>query len=234
MISFGTLGLSILFGFLPPIIWLVLWLQEDKNHPEPRSAIVKTFFLGALTVLFAIVIEGVIEVFLRDDIFLLFLLWSIVEEGLKLGAVLAAIRIFAAPVDEPIDWLIYMITAALGFAALENTIFLLEPFNGSLFLEGIVVSNLRFVGATVLHLVASAAHGAALGLCFYRAKQMKKRYYTFGFSVAVIVHVLFNYLLVVGGNTVISTVTVFAGVWLLLLPLILIFEKVKTIRGGNI
>tara|TARA_B100000678_G_scaffold105912_1_gene88808 strand:- start:416 stop:1123 length:708 start_codon:yes stop_codon:yes gene_type:complete len=229
----STLGLSLLFGFGPPLVWLTLWLQEDTNHPEPRSAIIKTFTLGGVAVFIAAVTEKLIEPLLQDQIFYLFLSWSIIEEGLKLLAVLLALHYFRAPIDEPIDWLIYMITAALGFAAVENTLFLLEPFSSSYMLDGFVLSNLRFMGATVLHLVASAAHGAALGLCFYLSNEIKYRYYVIGFSTAVIVHVLFNYLLVIGNNSATALIAVFGGVWLLILPLILIFEKIKTIKNSR-
>ena len=226
-----TYGLSILFGFGPPLVWLLLWLQEDASHPEPRSAVIRTFIFGCMMVFPAILLEGITQPFLADFPLLTFSVWAIIEEAVKLGAVLLAFKYFMAPIDEPIDWLIYMITAALGFAAMENTLFLLEPFGNNIVMEGLLVSNLRFMGATVLHLVASAAHGAALGLCFHLADEFKRRYYVLGFATAVIVHILFNYFLVAGSQSVVAVVSVFAGVWLLLLPLILIFEKVKTLRG---
>lgn len=230
MFTLSTLSLSLFFGFAPPLVWLFLWLQEDKNHPEPRSAIIKTFFLGSFAVLFAILLGSLVEPFFNSPISLFFV-WAVIEEGLKLLAVLFALKFLSAPIDEPIDWLIYMITAALGFAALENVLFLLAPFSGSSALEGLVVSNLRFMGATVLHLVASATHGAALGLCFYLKNHLKKRYYLLGFSSAVLVHFAFNYFLIIGGDSAWNLVMVFATVWLLMLPIILIFEKVKVIHS---
>lgn len=230
MISSATI-LPLFFGFAPPIVWLILWLQEDRLHPEPKPAIIKTFLLGSSAVLLAIILEGLIEPFFESQPILILALWAIIEEALKLGAVMFAMKFLLAPIDEPIDWIIYMITAALGFAALENTLFLITSFGDTLILEGLLVSNLRFIGATVLHLVASATHGAALALCFYLAKVVKRRFYVIGFTTAVIVHFLFNYFLITGGNSVTTTVMVFAGVWLLLLPLILIFEKVKYLRS---
>jgi len=230
--SLTTFGLSILFGFGPPLVWLTLWLQEDASHPEPRSAVIRTFIIGALMVLPAILLEAILQPYFASNPLLIFSAWAIIEEGLKLCAVLLVYKYFMAPIDEPIDWLIYMITAALGFAALENTLFLIQPFSGDILMEGLVVSNLRFMGATVLHLVASATHGAALGLCFYLSEKFKHRYYILGFTAAVLVHIAFNYFLVIGSQSVISVVSVFAGVWLLLLPLILIFEKIKTLRRG--
>jgi RsiW-degrading membrane proteinase PrsW (M82 family) len=225
--------LSFIFGFGPPLVWLILWLQEDAIHPEPRSAIIKTFLLGGFSVLLAILLEGILQFLIPTNILVQFLSWAIIEEGLKLSAVVFALHYLAAPIDEPIDWIIYMITAALGFAAVENILFLLQPFNGPILFEGLVVSNLRFIGATVLHLIASAAHGAALAFCYYKSRQIKHYYYVIGFTIAVIVHLAFNLFLTLGQNYTWTTLLVFAGVWLLLLPLILIFEKVKTLSADT-
>ena len=57
----------------------------------------------------------------------LIFVWVIIEEILKYTAALIVVFWHKA-VDEPIDTIIYMITIALGFSALENTL-----FNGTIF-----------------------------------------------------------------------------------------------------
>src|SRR3989344_4852454 len=98
--------------------------------------------------------------------------WAGIEEFLKYGAAFVvafhAIRINKNKyIDEPVDPLIYMITAALGFAALENTLFLINPLLGGDALSGILTGNLRFIGASLLHVLASGVVGLAPGLGFY-------------------------------------------------------------------
>ena len=44
-------------GTLPALFWLWFWLREDKIHPEPKKAIFKAFFFGALAVPFSILLE---------------------------------------------------------------------------------------------------------------------------------------------------------------------------------
>ncbi len=61
---------------------------------------------------------------------LLFIAWAFIEEITKfLAAYVTVLR--RAEDDEPIDPVIYMVTTALGFAAAENTLFLLSPLAGS-------------------------------------------------------------------------------------------------------
>lgn len=94
--------------------------------------------------------------------------------------------------DEPVDAMIYLITVALGFAAFENILFLIPAFGSTLF-EGFIVTNLRFLGATLLHAVSSGVVGYAIALSFYRRGD-QKRYLGAGLLFATALHTLFNIL----------------------------------------
>src|SRR3989344_4541791 len=63
--------------------------------------------------------------------------------------------------DEPIDAMIYMLTASLGFAAAENIFVVLDAiFNNGAAAEGIFgIIVFRFVGATLLHALSSSIVG---------------------------------------------------------------------------
>src|SRR6185503_954988 len=78
--------------------------------------------------------------------------------------------------DEPIDPVMYMVAVALGFAAVENTLFLISPLAGGTLLQTLLTGNLRFVGATLLHVLSSAAIGVALALSFYKPRKIKPLY----------------------------------------------------------
>jgi len=83
--------------------------------------------------------------------------------------------------DEPVDFMIYMITAALGFAAIENSLFLSQK-SSEIVLEIMV---LRAVGATLLHALASGFVG------FY----WSRRKIVIGLLMAAVLHSGFNYLI---------------------------------------
>src|SRR3989338_9534546 len=137
--SFPTILYAILGGLLPALLWLWFWRHEDGRHPEPRRLIAIAFLAGVLAVPFAIPLEKFVfeEILGGQNVelaakalplaaLLAVLLWAIIEELLKFIA--AYLSVLTRPsVDEPIDPVLYMISAGLGFAAAENIMFLIEP-----------------------------------------------------------------------------------------------------------
>ena len=90
------------------------------------------------------------------------------EEVFKFAAAyFVALR--ARVYDEPLDAIIYLVTVALGFSALENALFLWGPLKEGDILRTIVTGDLRFIGATLLHTLSSATIGIALALSFYKS-----------------------------------------------------------------
>jgi RsiW-degrading membrane proteinase PrsW (M82 family) len=153
--------------------------------------------------------------------------WAFVEELFKFIAAYFA-GIHTRDDDEPIDPLIYLITAALGFAAAENTLFVTHPLLDHNLLMTFATGNLRFMGSTLLHLVSSAAIGVSLGLVFYKKRSIKIRHIIAGLVIATTLHSFFN-LFIMNTNGE-ATFTVFYGVWIAILVLVLLFEKLKTIK----
>ncbi len=93
--------------------------------------------------------------------------------------------------DEPLDVTLYMIIAALGFAAVENILVLFFPEKPLLIQEASVITAIRFVGATFLHALASGTLGYFLARSFFTPEQKRKLLFV-GFSLAIILHGLFN------------------------------------------
>ncbi len=154
-------------------------------------------------------------------------LWALIEETLKFLAGYYTTKRKKAN-DEPIDPVMFMLTAALGFAALENVLFILNPaMIGDLY-TGFVTSNLRFVGATLVHLVCSSAVGISLGLAFYKSRTSKLLHLLAGLLIATALHSTFNLLIMKA--TGMSTFGVFFGVWVSVIILALFFEKVKRVE----
>lgn len=226
MISFQTLLFALSGGILPALLWLWFWLKEDKKRPEPRGLIILTFITGMVVVPLVLPFERFIDVNFTGTIVII--LWASIEEIFKYaGAYFAVLK--RKEMDEPIDAVIYMITVALGFAALENTLFLINPLIDGDFANTIINGNLRFLGATLLHTLSSAVIGVMMALSFYRRDKILKRAYTlFGVILAIVLHTLFNfYIMKESGGRML---TVFFFVWLGIIIIILLFEKIKRIR----
>lgn len=213
-------------GILPALAWLWFWLREDSAHPEPRKLIALAFLAGMLTVAVVIPIQKFVKPFFVSTA-LIFTAWSAIEEIAKyLAARITVLR--RREDDEPIDPVIYMVTVALGFAAVENALFLLSPLSGSTLLQTILSGNLRFVGATLLHVLSSAAIGAALGFSFYKPARAKRLYAFWGVVLAIILHSTFNFLIL---NTPEEHILrTFGLVWIGLAVLLAVLEYIKRIH----
>src|SRR3989344_3393488 len=85
----------------------------------------------------------------------IFAAWSTIEEFTKY-IIAWIVVLHRRENDEPIDAVIYMVAVALGFAGLENALFLLSPLAGETVIQTMMTGNLRFIGATLLHVFSSA------------------------------------------------------------------------------
>lgn len=174
--------------------------------------ILYVFVAGALSTAIAAVPELYIQrVFtlgesLIPTISLLFS-FALVEEAAKFIAVYIIVsksKFF----DEWVDGMVYMITAGLGFAALENVLNLI----GTDFI--VQVTLIRGIGATLLHALSSGLVG------FY---WMRKRLIE-GLFFATILHGVFNFLILKLGG-----VEIYASLILLFAAMIIFhdFEILK-------
>ncbi len=233
-IAQATLGAGFL-GLFPVLVWLAFWLFEDWRHPEPRVRLITAFVTGMLTVAVVLPFQSAVSAllpfqFASDSSILLFALlltWALIEEVAKFGLAWFLVLRNRA-VDEPIDMAVYMITVALGFAAVENTLFLIAPFMGGEILEGALTANLRFVGATLIHTLGSAIVGIALGMAFFRPLSVRRTYILMALILATSLHALFNFLII---TTAAGTVlTIFLAVWVGVIAVLLMFERIKMLR----
>ncbi|MCX6764248.1 MAG: PrsW family intramembrane metalloprotease [Candidatus Nealsonbacteria bacterium] len=187
-----------IFGVLPSIVWLLFFLREDV-HPESNRMILKVFGYGVLSAFLAALLEinfqlglNIISLpFFLSSILQIFLGISLIEELMKYLVVKKA-AISDPEFDEPLDAMLYMIIAGLGFAAIENILYLLpfgQPFR---IMDTMVLSLFRFLGATFLHALCSGTIGFFLALSF-RSKKPKKRLILFGIFLATFLHGLYNF-----------------------------------------
>ena len=195
---------ALILGLLPSAVWLIFFLQEDRQRPEPKRLILETFLLGAAATFFVLQIQIVVNNWLTGIGIIqwtpLSIFWlAAIEEIAKFLVVYFFIhknRNF----DEAIDPMIYMVVAALGFAAVENIASAMKATNGFELL------TLRFVGATLLHSLSSGLVGYWWSLSIYH-----KRHHTsdilIGLFYATIFHSVFNFLIIKLGP----------GIWVTLL-----------------
>lgn len=221
-------AIAFTIGLVPTLFWLWFWLREDRERPEPWGLIILAFIAGMAVVPVALLLQRfALELFQGNT---LITVWVIIEEVLKYAAALLIIFWHKA-VNEPIDCIIYMIVIALGFSALENALFAFNPLMAGEIQEMLLTSKFRFLGATLLHILASGTIGVMLALAFYKSNVTRLVYVMIGLVVAIVLHALFNfYVMSATGGGVLG---IFLFVWLGIIALFLLFERVKVIEAEH-
>src|SRR3989344_649156 len=227
-------AILVTLGLAPSLVWLSFYLRKDCN-PEPKYLLIKAFLMGIIIAPLAVLLQlGFSELknifdfeFLYQGTPAFFLWSSFVEEFLKFFAIyLVVIR--SPEFDEPIDAMIYMITAALGFAAIENVLVMFGLISGGV---GTALNTLalRFVGATLLHALASGLIGYFLAMSWF-FREHKKKLIIFGLLIATLFHAAFNMLISFSQDSAAPVVGLVYTTFLLIVLAFLVsilFDKIK-------
>jgi RsiW-degrading membrane proteinase PrsW (M82 family) len=183
---------AFVFSFLVALFWLGWFRKKDKYEKEPERLIFLVFFAGVLATIPSVLLESFLRLhdqsstIILRDLFLSFLWVGIVEEFFKYLAVrLTVYR--SKQFNEVMDGMIYMISAALGFAAAENVGYMLG--------FGYSVGFSRAILSYLAHISFSAILGYYMG----RAKiEGRKNLIWVGFALAISLHWLYDAFLVAG------------------------------------
>jgi RsiW-degrading membrane proteinase PrsW (M82 family) len=232
-----TFGYAFLGGVLPPLLWLYFLLKEDSRCPEPKRLIALAFFAGMAAVLLTLPLESLacahFGCIASDPNRSTIVAWALIEETAKYGFA-ALVVLWRRAVNESIDYVIYLLTVALGFAALENALFFFSGVSayGLFGMSGALVNNdYRFMGSTLVHVLSSSAIGFSMAFSFMKAPAVRVGYSAAGLILAVALHAYFNFLILTGGGS--HTLDAFFTVWTGALVFFALFEVLKYFRYGN-
>ncbi len=223
MVESGAFATAFIGGLVPSLIWLGFWLFEDRCEPEPKIRILLTFLAGMAAVPIALYLERWVMPYASGVALLA--VWAVVEETLKFAAA-AAFGLSSPAYDEPVDAIIYLSTAALGFAAAENALFLFGWLENGSVLQSVAQSDMRFIGATLLHILSSATVGLSIAYAFYRSRIVRYDATFIGLVLAIFLHTLFNFfILQLNGNDMIFAV--FLALWAGIVAVLFFTERIK-------
>ncbi|MEK7559974.1 MAG: PrsW family glutamic-type intramembrane protease [Patescibacteria group bacterium] len=233
--------LVIALGIVPPILWLLFWLRED-HYQEPKREIVFVFFAGMLSgaaaLVFEIIFLGAISIFQKVFAYspaafqiLNLIGFALIEELSKTGAAFFT-AIKSKYFDEPEDGIVYLITAALGFAAMENVLFIAGSLKVGIS-QSLIVSAFRFINAVMLHVSSAAIIGAGFAFSFYH-KTHRNKDVAFAIAKATLLHALYNYLIIKNIESAVgqfsATILVIGGAIIALV----LFEKARRLHKQNL
>ena len=183
---------DVVFSFLVALFWLRWFRKKDKYEKEPERLIFLAFFAGALATIPSVLLESLFRphdqgsTVVLPNLFLSFLWVGIVEEFFKYLAVRVTVY-RSKEFNEVMDGMVYMVSAALGFAATENVGYMLG--------FGYAVGFSRAILSYLAHISFSAILGYYMG----RAKiEGRKNLIWVGFALAISLHWLYDAFLVAG------------------------------------
>ncbi|MBN2586871.1 MAG: PrsW family intramembrane metalloprotease [Candidatus Fermentibacteraceae bacterium] len=186
------LAISLGLAVIPSLLIVYYFRRKDRARPEPGRAVTVFFLLGLLSTLPAIIIElalGSLGSGLEASRFLYppfkaFIIAGLVEEGLKLFLVMrfAYRKHFF---DEVMDGIVITVVAGMGFACLENVLYVLG--------RGMTVGFLRAFTSVPMHASVSAIMGYHIGLSRFACSVLQRRRLLLkGFLLAVFFHGMYN------------------------------------------
>ncbi|MCE5298755.1 MAG: PrsW family glutamic-type intramembrane protease [Methanoregulaceae archaeon] len=185
-------GYLFLLAIAPAAFWLWYFYNKDRYEPEPLSWILMVYVLGIAVTIPVAFIEGVIGEVLPEFLIVV-MVAPVVEESGKYLVVRKTVY-ESGEFDEPVDGIIYAAAAGLGFATLENVIYVFSALETSLFLAlqtGLVRALISVPG----HVLFSAMWGYALGKARFLPAEKRPGVIATGLILAMASHALFNLLL---------------------------------------
>ena len=184
---------------LPSIILFIVVWRGDRYEKEPPKLLVKLFLLGALTTVSAFIIETLFSDFLlgaldhQGMLFLIidnFLVVAVAEEAGKFF-VLKKITWRHPAFNYTFDAVVYAVCVSLGFATLENILYLVDG--------GFAIAVMRALFSVPGHFIDALYMGYYYGFARYSDafgdKRLKKKYLRQAFIVPVLIHGFYDFCL---------------------------------------
>lgn len=189
-----------------PVILLCMYIYKKDTNKEPRKMLIKIFIFGILSCIPILIVELLVAgIFTVDEkssfIWIListFFGVAIIEEFFKWGVT----RIFgynSKNFDEIFDIIVYSVFASLGFACIENILYVLS--------EGFTVAVIRALISVPGHM----CDGVLMGYFMSKAKvnslnnnqKLYKKNMLLSLLIPTIEHTLFDAFLIAGSFYVI-------------------------------
>lgn len=191
--------LELLILAIAPVITIVLWMYlKDKYDKEPVHILTKFFTFGVLISVLAIYVE---EWFININVFkesmnifyMSFIVAGLVEEGLK-SLILIPNLLKEKNFNEKLDGIIYSVFLSLGFATVENIIYILSEDPTSAFEVGVI----RSVISVPAHMLFGVIMGYYISKYkFTDSKSEKRINLILAIILPILLHGVFDFILMI-------------------------------------
>lgn len=189
--------LAFLITFLPLISFILWFYYKDKYNRENIYVLLKYFILGIILSFFAIISEKILEninIFEGDTnlIYMAFIVAGCTEEVLK-GLILYIFLKKEKTYDEKLDGIMYSIFLSLGFATIENLIYINDDVK-----LGFQIAFIRAVVSIPAHIMFAITMGYYFSKYKFENNIVKKRQdLILTFLIPVLLHGIFDFILMI-------------------------------------
>lgn len=190
--------LSVLLAIVPAVVLMFFVIGKDKRQPEPPAQLARAFAFGMFSVLVTFGISYVINLFvdygelsIMGQLGMAFWGAAIPEEAAKffmLWLVLHRNKYF----DEHFDGIVYAVMVGLGFAMVENILYMNNYFN-----TWLSVGMQRAILAVPAHYAFAVFMGYYYSLAYFSPRH-SRRYYILALCVPILLHGVYDALLMIG------------------------------------
>ncbi len=204
-------ALLAILAVAPGIFWLWYFLAKDRLRPEPRVLVLRVFLAGVA----ASAVAGALEwatlrltgISLRDpgpaQILAAAAIVGLIEESTKFYAVYAGIYRHKA-FDEVLDGIVYAVAASLGFATMENVLYVLGG--------GAAVGIARALLAVPGHAFTGALMGFNMGMAKF-AGNRERVWLLSGLGLAALAHAVYDALVLSRTVLALATIPLVVVLW---------------------
>ncbi|EPZ38447.1 membrane proteinase PrsW [Anoxybacillus ayderensis] len=208
-------------GIAPGLALLSYFYLKDEYETEPLSLVLRMFLYGTFLVFPLMFIQHVLKVehMLPNAFVEAFLSTSLLEEFFKWFVFYYAIydhREF----NEPYDGIVYGVSVSLGFATLENILYL--------FANGVEFAVTRALLPVSSHALFGVIMGFYLGRAKFGLPKKEKNYIWLSFLLPFLFHGIYDYILLTQERWIYYMLPFMIFLWWLAL------RKVKLARGMTI
>lgn len=188
----------LLLIFLPIIVFAFWTYKKDKYDKEDILVLLKYFILGMLISFLAILIEKFLlkERIFQGDIKLIytsFIVAGVTEEILK-GLILFLLATKEQNYNEKLDGIVYSIFLSLGFATIENIIYMNYERIYSIYEIALVRAFISIPG----HIMFAITMGYYISKYKFEKNKIKRRQeLILAFLIPILIHGTFDFILMI-------------------------------------
>lgn len=228
------MSIAFISAVVPVVLLLIFIYKKDKYQPEPAGKLILTFFVGCLSVIPAAIMESAIMVVapsgdylpVLSGLFNGFLVAGLCEELCKL--LLLLLVIWKSPhFDEFFDGIVYAAYLSLGFACVENIMYV---FQGD---DQMLTALFRGLLAVPAHFLFAVTMGYYVSLAKFDPENKRNHLFK-AFLYPMLLHGTYDALLMVSSNLTSSLAEgdmIIGGICLILFVVFIIFD-IKMWRKG--